>query len=55
MLEDKIQEAKKEGKNVKVDSWMAPCQNPREECDLDFAIKYATPEGKTIIEYQHTW
>ncbi|GLG01716.1 hypothetical protein Alches_17560 [Alicyclobacillus hesperidum subsp. aegles] len=54
-LEQCIREAKSSGQNVLYKSWMAPCNNPKEECSLDEVCVYITPTGEQITERCHTY
>jgi len=51
----KFDEAQRTGEPVELDSWMANCNDPREECSLDHVIEYAMPDGTTRVERHHTW
>lgn len=51
----KFAEARRTGERVELRSWMADCNDPREECSLDHVTEYAMPDGTTKIERQHTW
>lgn len=50
-----IEEAKRTGKNIKVACCSAPCNDPKEECDIDIITNYITPEGKFLEIREHTW
>jgi len=47
--------AKEAGKPQMLDSHMVACNNPGEECDYDYLITYALPDGTTKTERHHTW
>jgi hypothetical protein len=51
----KFAEAKRTGERVELRSWMADCNDPREQCSLDHVTEYAMPDGTTKIVRQHTW
>lgn len=51
----KFDEARQLNKPVELDSWMANCNDPREQCSLDHVTEYAMPDGTTKIVRQHTW
>jgi hypothetical protein len=51
----KFAEAKRTGEKVLLRSWMADCNDPREECSLDHVTEYAMPDGTTEIMRYHTW
>ena len=48
-------QAKATGERVALGTWMAPCDDPDEECNLDTVTKWALPDGTTTITRQHTW
>ena len=54
-LEKCIREVKSSGKNILYKSWLAPCNNPKEECSLDEVSVYITPTGEQITERCHTY
>ena len=54
-LEQCKREAKSSGKNILYKSWLAPCNNPKEECSLDEVCVYITPTGEQITERYHTY
>ncbi|MBC7340868.1 MAG: hypothetical protein H5U02_00175 [Clostridia bacterium] len=51
----KFQEAKATGRPVVLAHWMEPCNDPREECDLDSVTQLAMPDGSIQIQRTHTW
>ena len=54
-LQVKFGEAKAIGKPVLIKSYMAECNDPREECSTDVVSIYAMPDGSRSTERQHTW
>lgn len=53
--EEKFEEAKRTGKKVLLNKWTEPCNNPKEECDLDVITQYALPDGTIQTVRNHTW
>ncbi len=53
--EAKFQEAREAGAPVLLHRWNEPCNDPREECNLDIIYEYAMPDGSTKVERHHTW
>ncbi|MGL4774558.1 MAG: hypothetical protein ACRC2K_13435 [Clostridium sp.] len=49
------EQAKKENKDIEIFSYSCPCNDKREECNLDIVTEYITPDGKYKEERQHTW
>jgi len=43
------------GEKQTLDSWQTGCDDPDEECNLDFVTKWAMPDGTEKITRQHTW
>lgn len=35
--------------------WSEPCNDPREECDVDIVVEYIMPDGTFKLERFHTW
>lgn len=35
--------------------WSEPCNDPREECDVDIVVEYIMPDGTFKLERTHTW
>jgi len=54
-IKKKFAEAKTIGKKVLLKTWMADCNDPNEECNIDNMAEYAMPDGNTEITRQHTW
>lgn len=54
-LEKASEQARKTGKPEKVRSWTEPCNDPREECNLDVVTLYVRPDGTTYTTREHTW
>ncbi|MCC0669414.1 MULTISPECIES: hypothetical protein [unclassified Clostridioides] len=50
-----IEKAKKTGKKQTISSWMEPCNNTKEECNLDVVTKQIDKNGKIEISRQHTF
>ncbi len=50
-----IEKAKKTGKKQTINSWMEPCNDPHEECNLDVVTKQIDGNGKIEIGRQHTF
>lgn len=47
--------AERENVNVKLDSWEEPCNDDKEECNLDYVTRFVRPDGSTYTNRQHTW
>lgn len=47
--------ARSTGKDVKVRSWTEPCNDPREDCDIDEVVEYVRPDGTRCQKRHHTW
>jgi len=43
------------GKPVKIESWTADCNDPREQCSTDIVTIYAMPDGTRKQTREHTW
>ena len=54
-LDQKFTEAKATGEKVFLQSWVADCNDPNEECSTDIISEWAMPDGTTKITRQHTW
>lgn len=54
-LQAKFDEAKATGKNVKIRTYMAECNDPKESCSTDVVTEYAMPDGRVKKERMHTW
>lgn len=52
---EKFEEAIQTGKPVVVKRWSEPCNDYREECDIDNITVYANPDGTTTTSRSHTW
>jgi hypothetical protein len=50
-----FRKAKETGEWQVLDTWMAGCNDPDEECPLDTCTRYALPDGSTRIVRQHCW
>lgn len=51
----KFDEAQRTGEPVVLYHYADNCNDPREECSLDFVVVYAMPDGSTKTERSHTW
>jgi hypothetical protein len=51
----KFDEAKSTGEPVELERYLAPCNDPHEECDMDIVVVYAMPDGTTKTNRNHTW
>lgn len=51
----KFDEAKSAGAPVELERYLAPCNDPHEECDMDIVVVYAMPDGTTKTNRNHTW
>lgn len=51
----KFAEARETGQRVELRSWMAGCNDPREECSMDHVTEYAMPDGTIRRVRRHTW
>lgn len=51
----KFEEAKRTGKPVMLYSYTEPCNDPREDCDIDTIIVYAMPDGTIEEKRYHNW
>lgn len=47
--------AKETGIKQEINNWSEPCDNPKEECNLDIVTLYALPNGETEKIRNHTW
>jgi hypothetical protein len=47
--------ARTTGEKQVLDNWMAPCNDPNEQCSDDACTEYALPDGTTKVERVHTW
>lgn len=47
--------AKETGERQVISSWNEPCNEPKEECNMDICYNYAMPDGTTKIIRNHTW
>lgn len=54
-MEKALEKARQTGKPEKVRSWIEPCNDPREECNLDVVTLYVRPDGTTYTTREHTW
>ncbi|BCC62465.1 hypothetical protein bcgnr5378_62510 [Bacillus cereus] len=54
-FEEKKKQARETGKRVKLSHWMEPCNDPTEECSIDFITKYIAPDGKIEIVRSHSY
>lgn len=54
-FEKALKEAKETNTPVKFNAYMAPCNNPSEECDLDYVSVYVNPDGEIEEVRNHTW
>ncbi|MCL2140332.1 MAG: hypothetical protein FWH42_01440 [Dehalococcoidia bacterium] len=43
------------GEKQELRSYIANCNDSREECSTDFVIEYAMPDGTVLVDRQHTW
>lgn len=50
-----IEKAKETGKKQTINSWIEPCNDSREECNLDIVTKQIDRNGKIEISRQHTF
>jgi len=50
-----LKEARETGKNIKLDSYTAHCNDPNEECNTDIITIYVTPSGRKKEERTHTY
>ena len=55
LLEEKFSQAKQTGEKVAIGKWSEPCNDNREECNLDMVTKYAMPDGSAKVVKTHTW
>jgi len=57
--DDRIEELKalaaSTGEKQLLRSYMADCNDPKEECSTDFVSVYVMPDGSTSCSRQHTW
>lgn len=53
--EEALQEARETGENVELKRYSAPCNDPKEECNIDIIIVYVTPSGRTKETRVHTY
>ena len=51
----KFDEAKSTGEPVELERYVAPCNDPHEECSMDIVVTYAMPDGTTKTRRNHTW
>ena len=54
-LQEKFDEAKATGKPVIIRKYTVPCEDPREECNMDIVTEYAMPDGSIKRTQHHTW
>ena len=54
-LQEKFDEAKATGKPVIIRKYSVPCEDPREECNMDIVTEYAMPDGSIKRTQYHTW
>lgn len=54
-LQAKYDEARVTGKPVLIKTYMADCNDPREDCSFDTVDEYAMPDGSKKISRQHCW
>ena len=54
-LAQKYAQARETGKPVIIRTYMVPCSDPREECNVDNVVEYAMPDGTVKREQYHTW
>ena len=54
-LEELLRKAKETGKPQEIASWMADCNDPKEECSLDHVTLWMMPDGTKKRHRQHTW
>lgn len=50
-----IEKAKEENKPQIIKKWSEDCNDPNEECSLDFITLTAYPDGSIKANRQHTW
>jgi len=50
-----LSEAQRTGKPVVLRYWNAPCNDPREACDVDDVYEYVLPDGSKKVERYHNW
>lgn len=50
-----LSEAQRTGKPVVLRTWNAPCNDPREDCDIDDVYEYVFPDGSKKVERYHNW
>lgn len=44
-----------ENKKQKINSWIEPCNDKNEECNVDWVYEYINPDGTISKERYHTW
>lgn len=54
-FEQFIEKAKEENKPQIIKKWSEACNDPDEECSLDFITLTAYPDGSIKANRQHTW
>lgn len=47
--------AKEKGEKQEVHRWSEPCNDKKEECNVDICVEYAMPDGTFKVERYHTW
>lgn len=47
--------ARETGEKQELSHWTEPCNDPNEECDIDWVYIYAMPDGTTKKVRHHTW
>ena len=50
-----FEKAKDTGEKQQLNKFTVPCNDPKEECDVDIITVYATPDGKVETVRNHTW
>jgi hypothetical protein len=51
----KFEAAKTTGERQVLRSYIADCNDPKEECSTDIVTVYAMPDGTTKTVRNHTW
>jgi len=50
-----LSEAQRTGKPAVLRYWNAPCNDPREDCDIDDVYEYVFPDGSRKTQRFHNW
>ena len=55
LAKELFEKAKQTGEKQLLNKWPEPCNDPKEECDVDIVYVWIMPDGSKTKSRHHTW